>query len=220
MTVRAGSEAALKTFSLCQQFLAAELVKPGDGEPFWDVPQVPDLVARNLTEGKQWWEDFGDFLGDMKRRKHVLRYEKGGLAKMVEDKEALPGKSERTFVLACHEAWRRRMGQLSEKARRERSSFSDLVSREFERLRVSFSRCKNAASLREVVTDFWARGGAPLKPLQEGWRDVLILLDEKNWKKAKDLVLLALASYKPATKEEAEALDVPETPVTERKEAQ
>jgi hypothetical protein len=35
-------------------------------------------------------------------------------------------------------------------------------------------------------------------------------MNEKNWQKGKDLVLLALASYKPATKEEEEAL----TPIT------
>jgi CRISPR-associated protein Cas8a1/Csx13 len=101
------------------------------------------------------------------------------------------------------------MAQIGEKARRERSSFQDQVNREFTRLRVAFSRSKNAASLREVVTDFWARGG-PTKPLQTGWRDVLGLLDEKNWRKAKDLALLALASYRPETKDEAEALETSE----------
>ena len=127
---------------------------------------------------------------------------------MVQEREAFPDSPEKTFVLACQEAWRRRMGQIGEKAKREGSSFPDQVSREFERLRVAFSRCKNAASMREVITDFWARGGAPLKALQDGWRDVLAMLNEKEWRKAKDLALLALASYKPATKEESEVLEL------------
>jgi CRISPR-associated protein Cas8a1/Csx13 len=102
---------------------------------------------------------------------------------------------DRTFVRACHEAWRRRLGQLGERAKRESTPFDDLVSREFERLRVGFARCKNAATLRETVTSFWARAGGALPELAAGWEGVLPLLDERNWRKAKDLALLALASY-------------------------
>lgn len=220
MTVQATSESDLKVFDFCQNVLFPQLIKRDDKEPFWDVPQVPDIVARNLSQGKQWWEGFGDFISDKEVRDHVFGYvrdskgkliyikegEKGGLVKMVENHETFPEGPETTFVLACHEAWRRRMGKISGKTQREGSSFGDQVSREFERLRVSFSRCKNAASLREAVTDFWARGGGPLKPLQEGWKDILTLMNEKNWRKSKDLALLALASYKSATKDEAVAL--------------
>jgi CRISPR-associated protein Cas8a1/Csx13 len=215
MTVRAVSRAALRTFNLCRHVLSPRLVKREGKEPFWDVPQVPDLVARNLSEGHEWWRGFADFIADQDRREHVLRYEKGGIAEMVEDKSAFPEGPERTFVLACHEAWWRRMGQIGEKARREGSSFGDQISREFERLRVAFSRCKNAASLRGAVTDFWARGGGPLAALQDRWHDVLGLMDDRNWRKGKDLVLLALASYKPRTKEEKRALELPQTPKEE-----
>jgi len=127
---------------------------------------------------------------------------------MVEDKTLLPEGPERTFVLACHEAWRRRMAQIGEKAKREGSSFRDQVNREFVRLRTTFARCKNAAATREAITDFWARAGGPLEALQgPGWQAILPLFGEKQWRKAKDLALLALASYKPATSEEAEALE-------------
>ena len=220
-TVCASSEHILRTFAMCQQLLKPRFVKPKNNDPFWDVPQVPDLVARNLSEGRDWWEGFANFVADQERRDHVLGYvrdkktkrtikillgEKGGLTKMVDDKEAFPAGPERTFVLACHEAWRRRLGQIGDRASRERTPFRDLANREFERLRVTFSRCKNAASLRAAVTDFWARAGGSLPPLQMNWSDVITLLDEKNWQKAKDLALLALASYKPATKEEEDAL--------------
>lgn len=133
---------------------------------------------------------------------------------MVKDKAAFPDGPERTFVQACHEAWRRRMAQISEKAGREGSSFRDQVNRESIRLRTAFCRCKNATTLREVVTDFWARGGC-LPALQDGWKDVLPLLDERNWRKGKDLALLALASYKPVGKVEREVLAVGESSETE-----
>lgn len=209
--VRAGSKNALKTFNRCHHLFKARLVKREGKESFWSIPQVPDLVARNLSEGRKWWEGFADFVADKDRREHVFNYEKGGLIKMVEDKNTFIERQERIFVEACHEAWKRRMGQIGEKAKRERSPFGDQVQREFKRLHALFSRCKNAASLREAVTDFWARGGGPLESLQEGWHEAISLLNEKNWRKAKDWTLLALASYKPASKEEAEALGSSET---------
>jgi CRISPR-associated protein Cas8a1/Csx13 len=176
-TVRAGSQEALRTFTLCRQFFVPRLVRPADADPFWVIPQMPDLIARNLSAGRQWWMGFADFLADEDLRNQVLGYvkdrksnkvarmvtgEKGGLANMVEDTQALPDGPERIFVQACHQAWRRRLGQLGQRARGENASFGDLANREFERLRVSFSRCKNVASLRAAVTDFWARGGGTL----------------------------------------------------------
>ena len=200
-TVLAGSEKRLRTFNLCRQVLAPRLVTRNDGDPFWDVPQTPELIARNLSENKPWYLSFGDFVRNKPIRDHVFRYEKGGLSKMVTE-AGFDDERERIFIRACHEAWRRRMGRLGERARRENASFPDLVRREFERIRVGFSRCKNAATFRETVTDFWSRAGSPIPDLASGWKEVLALLDENNWRKARDLALLALASYQPSTDEE------------------
>jgi CRISPR-associated protein Cas8a1/Csx13 len=103
-TVRARSERTLRTFASCQHLFLARLVKPQNSRPFWDVPMVPDLVARNLSQGHEWWRGFADFLANQDRRDHVLGYlrdrktkklvrillgEKGGLVKMVEIKNPL-----------------------------------------------------------------------------------------------------------------------------------
>lgn len=195
-TVRAASERALRTFAICQRFFTARLVKPQIGEPFWDIPQIPDLVAQNLSDARAWWEGFAEFVSDQERRKHVFRYERGGLAKMVEAKDAFPEGPERTFVLACQEALRRRMGR-----KFARPGGADWGN-EFEKVRVSIARCKNLASFRETITDFWSRGGSLhkgkdslLQASSSWWHEVLPLFNDKNWRKAKDLALLALASY-------------------------
>ena len=124
---------------------------------------------------------------------------------MIENKETFPDGPERIFVLACHEAWRRRLGQIWDKVNHNQNLYNAQVDSEFTHARMAFSRCKNATSFREAVTDFWARSGGHLKSLQEGWHDVLTLLDETNWRKGRDLALLALVSYKPLTKEKTEA---------------
>ncbi|MBI4700884.1 MAG: type I-MYXAN CRISPR-associated Cas8a1/Cmx1 [Deltaproteobacteria bacterium] len=204
-TVRPGREQDIETFALCQAALPARLVRPEGKEPFVDVPATPGLVAMNLGAGRPWYAGFAALLGDKRRRAHVFRYEKGGLHQMVTTRGQFDDEARRAFVMACHEAWRRRMGQLGGRARRENISFSTLVSREFERQRVAFSRCKNAATLRKEVTDFWARAGR-LQQLA-GWADLLPLLGEDGWQEARDLALLALASYQPASEDEKRALD-------------
>jgi CRISPR-associated protein Cas8a1/Csx13 len=191
-TVHAGGVDKLKLFGLCQQLFQVRLVKPENRDPFWDVPQVPDLVARNLTSGRPWYAGFADFVADADCRKHVLNWERKGLNGMISE-GTLSGTREEKFVLACHTAWRSRMRQLYERAEREGADAGSLIGREFERLRVTFSRCKNAAAMREAVTDFWARAGGSLPELRDAWREIIPLFDD--WHLAKDLALLALASY-------------------------
>ena len=117
--------------------------------------------------------------------------------------------SERLFIRVCHESWRRRLGKLGERARKENLGdigFRRLVGKEAERLRTSLSRSKNSETLRETVVDFWSRAGGNELLRATGLTKLLPLFDEKNWKKARDLALLALISYQPQTEEEEKAL--------------
>lgn len=187
---------------------------------WWVVPQVPDLVAQNVVNGTPWWHGFSDLwqrvrqAASQNQRDWALMDERRGLQQMVNDSRTMPDGPEARLVRACQEAWRRRLGALGERARSQGLSFPDLARREYERVRISFTRCKNANMLRQTLTDFWARAGAPLPDLQEAWPTILPLLDSR-WKDARDLALLALASYKPQTKEEAEALASAERAVEE-----
>lgn len=162
-----------------------------DGTIWWSVPQVPELAAANVVSGRAWWRGFADFAIQHRRD---LPYEQEGLHMVVTSTDALPDSAERAFVEACHEAWRRRLGELGERARREGSEFRALVDRDYERLRIRFSRAKTAADLRNAVTDFWARARAQ-ETLQEHWPDLLPFLDARRWREGRDLALLALASY-------------------------
>ena len=201
--VRAVAESRLRTFDFCQKVLSPQLVRTQEQTVFWDVPQMPDLVAQNLSAGRAWWYGFADFVSDRERRDHVFRYEKGGMRKMVESIDVFPEGPERTFILACQEALRRHMGR-----KFARAGGADWGN-EFEKVRVSIARCKNLASFRETITDLWSRGGSLhkgedslLQTSSSWWQEVLSLLNDKNWRKAKDLALLALASYPGSTSEQ------------------
>jgi CRISPR-associated protein Cas8a1/Csx13 len=48
--------------------------------------------------------------------------------------------------------------------------------------------------MRAELADLFARGGIN-KTLQENWSKILFLFSGRDWQKARDLALLALASY-------------------------
>jgi CRISPR-associated protein Cas8a1/Csx13 len=180
----------------------------GPGRPRWEVSPVLDLIAGNLILGQPWWRRVHQLAADTESWRQLGWYEfslrgadAGGAARGVAAVVALPDafddESARIFVQACHRAWRRRMGILAERARERGESRRVLINREFERLRLAFARCKNAATLRATMTDFWARAGGPIPELQAGWRTILPYLTERRWREARDLALLALVSYAP-----------------------
>ena len=192
----------LAVYEKCEQYNPARLVKPEGGTPFWDFPQVPELVAENLIGGRLWWTGFSRFISDKDVGDHIFGFSNGrlykgereGLSKMVFD-PGLGGGAEAAFVEACHEAWRRRLGAIGQSSHESGQSFSDAAEKELLKVRLSFSRCKNEATLRETLVDFWARAGS-LPSLRSDWRAVLSLMN-RDWQLAKDLALLALASYAP-----------------------
>ena len=119
------------------------------------------------------------------------------------EKASFEDENERIFISVCHISWRRRMSKLAERASKEGADRGRLIQKEFERLRTSISRSRNAHNLRETIVDWWARAGTNQELQGEGLSKLLPLFNEKNWKKARDLALLALISYQPKDKQEA-----------------
>lgn len=152
-----------------------------------------EMIADNIADGKTWYHDISEFLANRETREQ-LYYERKELGKMVKE-ATYENENERIFIDVCHESWRRRMGKLGQRASSENTSFSNLANKDREKLRTSLGRCKNAETLRETVIDFWSRAGS-IEQLQGGGiAKILPLFDEKNWRKTKDLALLALISY-------------------------
>lgn len=176
-------------------------IEPKGGDAFWDVPQTPELLARNLLAGRPWWIGFAGFVADSARGVHVMRWESEGVGQMLDDMAG----AEHRFVMACQEAWGMRAARLGERARdetgqrdgeRQRDLFGKLYEREFSRVRVLMLRCKNAANFRDAIAEFWSGAGKALPTLQEHWAEVLPLLGDKRWREGRDLALVALTSYR------------------------
>lgn len=163
-----------------------------------------EFIADNIASNEVWYHNFSDCV-TRKEVREQLFYERKELGRMVEEAE-FDDERERLFIKVCHESWRRRLGKLGERATSESANFSSLARKEAEKLRTSLARCKNADTLRETIVDFWSRGGGNELLQGEGLISLLPLFSERNWRKSKDLALLALVSYQPQSTEEAAAL--------------
>ncbi len=162
------------------------------GKAFIATSVAREHFGDNLAQHRKWYADFAQLMSNADTRK-VIKFEWEGLNMVVSRMEL--ERAEKVVVEACHEALRRRYGQIKDRAKTERAAIGPLFEREYERRRVGLARCKNASALRQELTDFWSRAGQ-LKSLQDGWDSVRIMFDKEHWARARDLALLALASYK------------------------
>ena len=162
----------------------------------WSIAR--GLIADNLIRGLPWWYNFSKRINKQELFKQIY-YEREGLYDMIQngqwDQEA-----QKLFVQACHEALRKTFGKIY--GRKKEDEYAQFQ-RKAERIRAELGRCKNAASFRQFITDFWARAGR-ISILEDHWEELLPLTTGMmDWKVARDLTLLALASYKPSNKPQA-----------------
>ena len=202
----------LGVYHACKQFFRPR-TRAWDGRSYWTSPQTPELVARNLAHGREWWRGFADFLAtDDARRDRILGIvrqgntlslyrgerdnEEGGLTAMTEERISQDS-AERVFISACHEAWRNKIRKERDRTQGGRG-VEFKYERMFEKQRVAFARCKNLREIRAEVRELLSRGaaGGKLPTFQDNWDRILPLLSKKRWHEAQDLALLALASYK------------------------
>ncbi len=148
------------------------------------------LVADNIAAGRDWFHGFTHLMSSQKQAR-LVSYEKGGLKKMVEE-TAWEYDADKKFVSAVHSAIRNRYGALAAQATKRGEVIP--FDREFERMRTGLMRVKNARTLRAELADLFARGGLN-RTLQESWQQILPLFSGPDWQRARDLALLALASY-------------------------
>jgi CRISPR-associated protein Cas8a1/Csx13 len=209
LSTREADREQLRRYGRIRRYLAPQVRRRADGDSWLDVPQVPELAAGNLLHRRPWWHGFATWTADPRLRQHVIGFESRGLNRMLNDETVTPEAEARIFVQACHEAWRNRLGQLSERARHQGLSFESLAQGERDRLRAALARCKTQADFSACVTDLWARAGS-VPTLQRSWTRVLPFLGQR-WREGRDLALLALASYRGEPSDDAGAAETSAT---------
>lgn len=210
VTVEAGDDRILDLFEQALQLLpprvASREVSKGRGkaktvrtEHFWADSRIRPLIAGNLASGRPWFTSFATLMSSPDKARKTS-FEREGLHAMI-DETAWDDCGAESLVTAVHEAIRHRFGRIADESRDQPAAMKNRWGREYERWRIAFAGAKTADQFRHSLADLWSRAGNNAV-LKESWRTVLPMLQEGNWKLARDLALLGLASY--AGKESAE----------------
>jgi CRISPR-associated protein Cas8a1/Csx13 len=164
---------------------------------------VRPLVAENLALGRPWYQDFARLMyrknpANDKPYREAVVHERKGLFAMITENAMWDRAGDQLVVKAVHEAMRLSMGRIRHDTDGPGTKpLSQATKNRWERfrekLRLDLCGAKTAAQVRFVLTDLFSRGGSNVV-LRESWQHVLPVL-QHDWQLARDLGLLALASY-------------------------
>ncbi len=168
------------------------------GAGYWSNSTVRPLIAENLARGQKWFSGFAVWMigtnpATNRPYRNRLHSERGGLHAMISDPDMWDEAGERRVVEAVHEAMRVRYGQIADENRGKQTAMEGRMKRFRERLRLSLAGAKREADVRFALTDLFSRAGSN-SVLREHWATVLPVI-RKDWQLARDLGLLAFASY-------------------------
>ncbi len=185
-------------------------------ESFRTDSVVRPLVAENLALGRPWYAGFVRLMSKInpatdKPYRNQLSFERKGLHAMTSDEKMWDREGEALVVKAVHEAIRQSLGRIREEtdgkaAKKLSQATKNRWERFREKLRLDLAGAKTPAHVRFALTDLFSRGGNN-SVLRGGWEAILPVI-RSDWQLARDLGLLALASY--AGKGEASGEEVVE----------
>jgi CRISPR-associated protein Cas8a1/Csx13 len=152
---------------------------------------LSQFIAQNLIRGKPWWWEFADVFIHQKAYL-AIKFRQDRIHDMVKKTE-WDTESQELFVRACHQGLRITFGKIGGKTK---EGDYPQFERKVIQLRSNLERCHSAAAFRDFITSFWGNAGN-IKVLQDSWQKLLPLTTgQSDWKMAKSLFFLALASYK------------------------
>ncbi|CAN99346.1 hypothetical protein predicted by Glimmer/Critica [Sorangium cellulosum So ce56] len=186
----------LDVFLCASKHLGKARIVPGSKGDGYAVPMspIPELIAANLAAGRHWAAHFRELVSESKDFSR-MRFARKGLQAM---KEVIKDGVDQAVINMFHEAWRKTMGALGERARRDGLHFERLVEVEQERIRNAILRSKTADALANWFLRFCADAtrGASLPAAQ---RDAIALrefiFNQRNAARFQNLLLFALVSY-------------------------
>lgn len=164
---------------------------------------VRPLIAENLALGRKWYAGFTRLMtrtnpATDKPYRQQLSFERKGLHDMISDPTMWDKEGEALVVQAVHEAIRQSLGRIRQEtdgqsAKHLSQATKNRWERFREKLRLDLAGAKTPAQLRFALTDLFSRGGSN-SVLRASWDKVLPVI-RSDWQLARDLGLLALASY-------------------------
>jgi CRISPR-associated protein Cas8a1/Csx13 len=191
-----GDYPEMAVFYAANQYLGGTKIIKSKKDEGYAVPAspVPELVAANLAAERHWLANFKFLAGDKKDFER-MKFSRGGLKAM---KEAIKDADDQAIIRAFHDAWKRTMAALGDRARRDGLDFGRLVEVERERTRNAILRAKTAEALASWFLRFCADAtkGAALAAIREDARRIQkFIFNQRNFDRFQNLCLFALVSY-------------------------
>ncbi len=189
----------IQNYRLCDRYFKNRVVEWSGGN-FIAASVVRELIAENIARGFPWWHNFTHAVRSKDLFK-LISYETKGLQAMVKNAD-WDESAQILFVKACHQALLQIYGKLY--GRGKQGEYIQ-IHRENERIRSGLIRCQNSEDFRHFMTaNFWSKAGN-ISILADYWEELMPLTTKPdNWKLARDLALLSLASYKSQKRKQAE----------------
>lgn len=192
--IRATDE-ILALYDSAVEFFPARVKTNEKGETWLAISKVLPWIADNLIAGKSWYSGFYEF------RKANKLYEREGLVKMTQ----YVGKEEQILfdaVQGAFSAFLREQILYAQKQGRP-LDYGQVTDKAIYRLQSPSSQQQFSTALVEFLSRFRSSAAAGKGMEIAGW-----IHSDANWRKARDLALLAIATYQSKAKAES---DNPET---------
>ena len=164
---------------------------------------IRPLIAENLALGRKWYAGFSGLMTKTnpatdKPYRHQVSFERKGLHDMISDSTMWDQEGEALVVQAVHEAIGRSLGRIRQETDGQAAKLLSQATKNRwerfrERLRLDLAGAKTPAQLRFVLANLFSRGGSN-SVLRKAWDKVLPVI-HSDWQLARDLGLVALASY-------------------------
>jgi len=190
-------DSVLKLYETAVQVFPAQIKRTNNGETWLAVSKVLPWICDNLITEKVWYADFFEF------RKRNNLYERKGLITMTEYFNA----EEQILFDAVQGAFSNYLrGQILQAQKQGRSlDYGQVTDKVIYRMQRPSSQQEFAKALVDFLSQFRSKAARSHGAEIYHW-----IHREANWRQARDLTLLAIATY---TSKKGDALDGAEVPI-------
>ncbi|MHB1404375.1 MAG: type I-MYXAN CRISPR-associated Cas8a1/Cmx1 [Desulfitobacteriaceae bacterium] len=129
--------------------------KSSNGGTYSIVFPAQGLIAENLIRKRPWYRGFTQYMADKRYQK--VRIWSKELNEMVKDPNMWTDEKKRQFVLLFQNGILNQYGKASKLAKKSNSDPKAACNREYEKIRLAFSRCRTREQLRHELADFFLK---------------------------------------------------------------
>ncbi|MCS6812018.1 MAG: type I-MYXAN CRISPR-associated Cas8a1/Cmx1 [Cyanobacteria bacterium] len=191
------TDEVLDLYSIATHLFPAQVKQKDDREYWLAVSKTLPWICDNLIAGRRWYEGFFEF-----RKQHGV-YERKGLVKMTEYLNA----EEQVLFDVVQGAFSKYLsGQIKQAKKQGRSlDYGQVTDKVIYRMQRPSTQQEFATALVDFLSQFRSKAARATGPQIYQW-----IHREANWRQARDLVLLAIATY---TSKKGDALDGQDVPI-------